>query len=481
MGTDFWEISLFLLAAIQFAAMGAAAVHALLTKSDERAAAGWVGFIILVPFIGWIVYLIFGVNRIQRRARELRGEKQDLFLLEPPEHGERRPRDSGLHLPALESLARLGQRILPESFEPGNSVRLLLNGDEAYPVMLDMIARAERSIAISTYIFNNDRAGRQFVEALSDAMARGVRVRLLIDGVGSWYSRPSIIPLLEERGINYARFLHSFMPWRMPYLNMSNHQKIMVVDGRHGFTGGMNIAEGNLHASNPKKPIRDCHFQVEGPAVAHLMHTFAYEWNFTTDEILEGEDWLPEIEPAGEVIARGLPAGPDMGLNPIRWTLLGALAEAQSSIRILTPYFIPDATLRTNLSLAAMRGVIVDIVLPEKSNLRFCDWAATPGLEWLARSGCRIWKTGAPFDHSKMMTVDGIWATIGSANWDDRSLRLNFEFNLECYGASFAGALDDMIVRRISTARPVSQEELAGRSLPVRMRDAFFRLASPYL
>ena len=170
-----------------------------------------------------------------------------------------------------------------------------------------------------------------------------------------------------------------------------------------------------------------------------------------------------------------------MGLNPIRWTLLGAVAEAQQSIRIVTPYFIPDATLRTSLSLAAMRGVIVDIVLPEKSNLRFCDWAATPALEWLARSGCRIWKTGAPFDHSKMMTVDGIWATIGSANWDDRSLRLNFEFNLECYGSIFADMLDDLIERRISTARPVSQDELADRTLPVRMRDAVFRLASPYL
>ena len=481
MGTAFWDTSLFLLAAIQFAAMAAAAIHALLTKSDERAAAGWVGFILLVPFVGWIVYLMFGVNRIQRRARELRGDKQDPFLLEPPEHGERRQREGTLHLPALESLARLGQRILPESFEPGNSVRLLLNGDEAYPVMLDMIARAERSIALSTYIFNNDHAGRKFVSALAEAMARGVRVRLLIDGVGSWYSRPSIIPLLEEQGINYARFLHSFMPWRMPYLNMRNHQKIMVVDGRHGFTGGMNIAEGNVHALNPKKAIRDCHFQVEGPVVAHLMRTFAYEWNFTTDEVLEGDDWFPEIGQEGDVIARGLPAGPDLGLNPIRWTLLGAIAEAQHNIRIVTPYFIPDATLRTNLSLAAMRGVIVDIILPEKSNLRFCDWAAAPALEWLARSGCRIWKTGAPFDHSKVITVDGIWATIGSANWDDRSLRLNFEFNLECYGSSFAATLDQLIERRISTARPVSHEELAGRALPVRIRDAIFRLGAPYL
>lgn len=482
METGFWDIWPFVLALVQFGGMGGAAIHVILTKTDERAAAGWVGFVLLVPFVGWIVYLLFGVNRIQRRARELRGQKHDMLLLAPlPERSEARAGEGVVRLLELEGLARFGQKILPESFEQGNAIGVLLNGDEAYPAMIEAIERATRSIAISTYIFNNDAAGRRFVDALSDAMERGVRVRLLIDGVGSWYSHPSLIPLLEERGINYARFLHSFMPWQMPYLNMRNHQKIFVVDGRHGFTGGMNIAEGNVNDAGPRKPIKDCHFRVEGPVVSHLMHTFAHEWNFTTGELLEGPDWFPEIESAGDVVARGLPAGPDMGLNPIRWTLLGALAEAQHNVRIVTPYFIPDATLRTNVSLAAMRGVIVDIVLPETNNLPFCDWAATPQLEWLARAGGRIWKTKGPFDHSKMMTVDGMWAMVGSANWDDRSLRLNFEFNLECYGATFAGELDALIERKISTARPLSYEELSGRSMPVRIRDSLFRLASPYL
>lgn len=482
MGTLFWDIWPFLLALIQFGGMAGAAIHVMLTKTDERAAAGWVGFVVLVPFIGWIIYLLFGVNRIQRRARELRGQKHDMLLLAPlPAKAGERAAEGVVRLRELEGLARFGQKILPESFEQGNAVGVLLNGDEAYPSMLEAISRAERSIAISTYIFNNDTVGRRFVDALSDAMDRGVRVRLLIDGVGSWYSRPSIIPLLEQRGIDYARFLHSFMPWQMPYLNMRNHQKIFVVDGRHGFTGGMNIAEGNVIGSDPRKPIHDSHFRVEGPVVSHLMHTFAHEWNFTTGEVLEGDDWFPEIESVGNIVARGLPAGPDMGLNPIRWTLLGALAEARHNVRIVTPYFIPDSTLRTNISLAAMRGVIVDIVLPSTNNLPFCDWASTPALAWLARAGCRVWKTSGPFDHSKMMTVDGMWAMVGSANWDDRSLRLNFEFNLECYGAEFARELDGLIERKISTAHPVTYDDLVNRALPLRIRDSFFRLASPYL
>ncbi|HUD51688.1 phospholipase D-like domain-containing protein [Parvibaculum sp.] len=476
---DIWPA---LAATIQFTAMAGTAAHAMLTKSDVRSAAGWVGFILFVPFLGWLVYLLFGVNRIQRRARELRGVRRGKALPAPvPVARGSLPAEQEEQRKELESFARFGQKVLAESFEPGNMVDVLTNGDEAYPAMIEAIDRAARSIALSTYIFNNDKAGLLFVEALTRAVGRGVRVRLLIDGVGSWYSQPSLIPLLRERGINYARFLHSFMPWQMPYLNMRNHQKILVVDGEHGFTGGMNIAVGNLVGQNPDKPILDYHFKVEGPVVAQLMRTFAHEWEFTTGEILSGPDWFPPLAHKGDLVARALPAGPDLGLNPIRWTLLGALSEARQSIRVVTPYFLPDTTLATNLSLAAMRGVDVDIILPETNNLFFVDWAATPSLLWFIEAGCRVWKTEGHFEHSKLMTVDGIWSTVGSANWDGRSLRLNFELNLECYGSSFAQRLDRIIDAKIATARPVTLADIAGRPFPEKLRDAAVRLASPYL
>lgn len=473
-------------ATIQFAAMLGAAGHAMLTKSDVRSAAGWVGFILLVPFLGWLIYLLFGINRIQRRARELRGIRRGAALPLPKAQANGLPAEHGEHRRELESLARFGQKVLPERFEAGNVIDVLANGDETYPAMVAAIDKAERSVALSTYIFNNDKAGHLILEALSRATARGVRLRLLIDGVGSWYSRPSIIPELTARGLNYARFLHSFMPWQMPYLNMRNHQKILVVDGAIGFTGGMNIAEGNLVGENPHKPILDYHFRVEGPVVAQLMRTFAHEWTFTTGEILDGPDWFPKLgavstDAGTEIIARGLPGGPDQGINPIRWTMLGALTEARETIRIVTPYFLPDTTLATVLSLAAMRGVQVDIVLPKTNNLPFVDWAATPQLAWLIDAGCRVWKTTGAFEHTKLMTIDGIWSMVGSANWDGRSLRLNFELNLECYGGAFAKRLDRIVDAKIAGAKAISAEEIAGRSLPVKIRDAAIRLASPYL
>ncbi|MDO8288373.1 MAG: phospholipase D-like domain-containing protein [Parvibaculum sp.] len=474
---DIWPITL---ATIQLAAMLGAAGHAMLSKSDVRSASGWVGFILLVPILGWLIYFLFGVNRIERRAREMRGPAQGLPRLASgrvaPEHRQQHE---------LESLAQFGQKVLAERFDAGNTIIVLTNGDETYPAMIAAIDGATRSLALSTYIFNNDKAGKLFLDALSRALARGVRLRVLIDGVGSWYSHPSIIPALKERGINHARFLYSLTPWQMPYLNMRNHQKILVVDGTIGFTGGINIAEGNLIKDRPRKPILDHHFKIEGPVVAQLMRTFAYEWTFTTGEILDGPDWFPPLETGTSantgIVARALPGGPDQGINPIRWTMLAALSEARKSIRIVTPYFLPDSTLSTVLSVAAMRGVEVDIVLPANNNLRFVDWAATPQLAWLIEAGCRVWKTEGPFEHTKLMTIDGIWSMVGSANWDGRSLRLNFELNLECYDRAFASRLDRLIDAKIAIAKAVQRKDITSRSLPVRLRDAAIRLASPYL
>jgi len=216
--------------------------------------------------------------------------------------------------------------------------------------------------------------------------------------------------------------------------------------------------------------------------VAQLQAAFANDWAFTTGEVLHGEAWFPEPKPTGRgVIARVITDGPDADFETLRLTLLAALTEAQTSVQILTPYFLPDPALITALNLAALRGVRVDIILPAKNNLPFVHWASRAMWWQVLERGCHIWLTLPPFDHSKLMIVDGHWVLLGSANWDTRSLRLNFELNVECYGREFAHEMTAVLGKKLHGAREVTLAEVDGRVLPAKLRDAAARLFSPFL
>jgi cardiolipin synthase A/B len=458
--------------------------HAILYKRDSRAALLWVGVIWLVPAVGGILYLTFGINRIKRRALFLRGG----VARQPASSSTGAPSPSevvdGSTLPVCANLAglpRLVGEIVSKPLLAGNRVDPLVNGDEAFPAMVKAIESARQSISLSTYIFDNDAVGRRVAEALINAVERGVEVRVLVDDTGARYSFPPIIHVLRKGRVPVARFLPSLVPWHVMSINLRNHRKILVVDGQIGFTGGLNIRQANLLKEKPKHPTQDLHFRIEGPVVAHLQETFADDWYFSAREDLEGPRWFPKLETAGPIAARGVADGPDEDFEIFRWTALGALASAKSSVRILTPYFLPDLAMITALNLAAMRGVDVDIVLPSKSNLPYVHWA-TFGILWqVLQRGCRVWLTPPPFDHSKLMLVDNCWTLLGSANWDPRSLRLNFEFNVECYDPALALALEDIARQKLAQARQVTVEELDARSLPIKLRDGVLRLFTPLL
>ena len=467
-----------LIAGLDFLAALLASMHALLHKRDSRAATLWLATIWFLPMLGPILYVVLGVNRIRRHARALGVPKTITGPI--PEHlGESQP--SGME--HLEMLERVVGRVVAQPLTPGNQIEPLLNGDAAFPAMLSAIHSAKTSISLATYIFDNDPTGEQFAVALGRAVERGVAVRVLIDAAGTRYSWPRINHHLKHARIPFATFLPSswLAPWRVATINLRNHRKILVVDGQTAFTGGMNIRHGNVLADQPKHPVQDLHFRVQGPVVRRLQEAFASDWTFTTREVLEGPRWFPELKPSGDIIARVITDGPDADYDKLRWTLLAALAEAQTSVQIVTPYFLPDQAVVTALNLAALRGVRVDIILPATSNLPFVHWASR-ALWWqVLERGCRLWLTPAPFDHSKLMIVDGHWVLLGSANWDARSLRLNFELNVECYGRDFANEMSQIIEHKLRGAREVTLAEVNGRSYPAQLRDAIARLFSPYL
>jgi cardiolipin synthase len=358
---------------------------------------------------------------------------------------------------------------------------MLAGGARAYPAMLEAVESARASVMLASYIFHGDGIGARFVAALAAAVRRGVEVRVLIDDVDARFSPRNAVRPLRRAGVSVGVFNPTVIPARLHAANLRNHRKILVVDGRLGFTGGLNIDRHYWSPEAPGRAFLDTHFRVRGPAVAHLAEVFADDWQFSTGEALRGDSWFPELSGAGNALARGVEAGPDESLDRLRWTIIGALNAAQVSARICTPYFIPDSALVSALNAAALRGVEVDILLPGRSDLPHVQWAAWGQLWQVLERGCRVWAGLGRFDHSKLMVVDGAWALVGSANWDTRSLRLNFELDLECYGGELGPALESLLLEKRANSRAVSLAEVDARPLPVKLRDGAARLLAPYL
>ena len=445
--------------------------HVLLRKREVASSVGWIGFAFFAPITGAISYFIFGVNRVQRRARRLRPQDRKPTGRDAwPSPGD----DD--HLDPLE---RGIGRITGRPTVAGNTIRVLRNGDEGYPPMLEAIAAAQHSVGLSSYIFRDDQWGGRFIDALTAAHQRGVVVRVLIDGIGGGWVRSGAYHRLQHHGVPSARFLHSPLPWRMPFLNLRSHKKILVVDGRVGFTGGLNIADENVMATHPKQPVQDTHFRMEGPVVAQLVEAFVQDWSFATDEELDGDAWFPDIATGSEAPARVIDSGPDEDIEKIEFAILQAIACARERISVMTPYFLPDERMMTALSLAAMRGVAVEVVEPEISDHRFVDWASRANIGPLLEDGVQIWRCPPPFRHSKVMVVDGEWSLFGSCNWDMRSFRLNFELCVEVYDRDLAATLSQLMEQSRGSA--LTQAELDGRTTPTRLRDAAVRLMLPYL
>ncbi|PYD48020.1 cardiolipin synthase [Novacetimonas pomaceti] len=447
-------------------------IHVLLTKRDVGASIGWIGVTVLMPFTGGILYSMFGINRVRRRAKRMIGLH--------PWHSRTmtsrwRRAEEGRFAPLAEMVSKLTQRPLLA----GNLVTPLHDGDSAYPQMLEAIGNAQNTVLLCSYIFRSDDIGHKFCNALIAAHQRGAQVRVLVDGVGSGYFHCGVARILERAGVPVGRFMHSMLPWRMPFINMRDHKKILVVDGRVGFMGGLNIGEENLTALHPTHPVSDTHFRIAGPVIHQLSEAFARDWTFTTGEELTADIFFPEQQSHGDSLTRIVTAGPDSDLEKIEYTMLQAISMARHSVRLMTPYFLPDDRFLTELALAALRGIEVDIVVPHHSNHVIIDWARSANLPRFLDSGCRVWQARPPFNHSKLMVVDRHWSFVGSSNLDVRSLRLNFEINLEAYDDALAATIDDFIAKH--RHERLTHHDLDRRRLPIKLRDAFARLLLPYL
>ncbi|WND03064.1 cardiolipin synthase [Temperatibacter marinus] len=462
-----------------------ASIHILRSREDVGSAIAWMSFVWFVPVLGVVLYMLLGINRIRRRARAVRQRQglspKEIIGDDPKKKGlvdawEDAPRRWRAH-------ARLSARLSRNSLTAGNSVEVIPGGKQALDAMLLAINEAEHSVALTSYIFQVDQAGRRFVSALVKAQERGVAIRVLVDAVGNWYGFRPVLGLLRRHKIPVASFNPPSLTWRLAFFNLRTHRKILVVDGQKGFAGGVNIHRHYLPKKNGLPLVKDTHFSFQGPIVDQMMDVFSDDWSFVTGEELEGRPWYREQQKQQKEghILRGFSDGPDEE-RPVTLNILeSALYAARQSVRIVTPYFIPDVSLIHALQQAALRGVDVQILVPKKSNIPLFSLATSSGFSRLLRADVKVYQSEPTFDHSKLLVIDDHYGLVGSSNWDARSLRLNFEFNMELYGSQAIKGLSEHIHHKFSEATLLRSEEHEKRPLWNRVTGRLLWLLSPYL
>jgi len=464
-------------------------VHILLHKDDVKSSIIWispilVSFILAPPFvcIGAIIYKVLGIDRVKTKSTRLR-KKSGVHKKCFPETTKSIFKKN---LPSnYRRLINFGYNIYPQNFAYGNSIVPLQNGVEAYPEMIKTIQNAKREVLILSYIFDYDTETNKFLEALKKAIKNGASVKILVDGLGTLrFLRHSIKKKLSQiKSLEYGVFLSPYIPlMTTSFLNLRNHRKIMIIDGETAFLGGVNLSKENVLIDDLKNGVLDITFEIKGPVINQISEVFEDDWEFATGKKFQSISKFKNFHntEGGTIPARVIPDGPDTKNNIIELITHEAINAAVRKILIVTPYFLPEDNILTALEMAALKGVDVEIVIPDKTDHVLISWATKPNLPRLIENGVKIYRTPPPFDHSKIFLVDNEWIFIGSANWDVRSFRLNFESNMEIFSRSLAKELTAIIKSKKKKAKLTTIQECINISLLKRLRNRACRLLTSY-
>jgi cardiolipin synthase len=472
------DLRTFLAASVYITLSVGTSVHILLHKDDVKGSIGWIALVFLSPFIGTILYVFLGVNRVKRKGIRLR-KKHDLS--EKYSHGMIKNIFGNLPLNYKQFIA-FGHNIYPQAFIFGNSVEPLQNGVEAYPKMIKAIQNAKKEVLISSYIFDNDSETDKFLVAFENAIKNGAIVKVLVDGIGTlkFFHRSIEKKFTKIKGLEYDVFLPPYIPITLPFVNLRNHRKIMVIDGEIAFFGGMNLSRKNILVNDLKSGILDITFKIKGPVIDQISEVFENDWKFTTGKEFQTLSKSLSNSENGIIPARIIPDGPDNKNGIIELITHGAINAATKKILVITPYFLPEENILTALEMASMRDIIIEIIIPEKNGYPFINQAIEPNILRLLERGIKIYRTPPPFDHSKIFVVDDEWVFVGSANWDVRSFKLNFESNIEIFSRDLAKKLTEIAESKKEKARLTTAYECKSISILKRIRNNACRLLTPY-
>ena len=368
----------------------------------------------------------------------------------------------------------------------GNRIEILFNGDDTFPPMLRDIKNAKSTITFAQYLYEDGSIAYSLAEAFSERCRAGIRVHILIDSQGSGKIPDKIPSILHDAGcqIEFFRRVEGsqvLFPWKLLKYNYRNHRRVLVIDGRIGFTGGYGISEAWSGNGRTENHWRETNARVEGPVVKYLQAAFTETWLEATGTLLGGDKYFPHLEPAGKVPAQMVKSSPAGGSFQNYLLFLLSIASAKKSILITNPYFIPDDTMIDALLRAAARGVRIVVLVPGKIDHQITYRASRSNYGRMLLGGIQIYEYMAALMHAKTMVVDGIWATVGSTNFDNRSFALNEELNLTVYSASVAQRLEEMFEQDLKYSRRITYEEWNSRGIGERIYELFAFPVKEYL
>jgi cardiolipin synthase A/B len=474
----FWLVLALLLFIFQIATI------LLLEFRNPAKAVAWLMILFIFPMIGFVMYYFLAkeyTNRrtVQRKGRRMLGElKRDISV-----KARLAQETNDLPNPEIhreDRLFALLHNIPGSPITTCNEVQVLAGAEETYTSMLKALQAAEKHIHVEYYILRSDEIGREFADVLIHKARQGLEVRLIYDGVGSYDMDPAFLKPMRDAGVMIYCFLPPHVAFFDKRANYRNHRKIVVVDGKIGYIGGINIGDEYLGKDRRYGHWRDTHLRIEGDAVFFLQHTFITDWSFVSSEKLANARYFPEHECAGTEHVQIISSGPDTAWAPILEVYLGAIGAAKERIYITTPYFIPDPSLNMALKTAAVSGIDVRIILPgETTDSKLVYWASMSYVSELLQAGVRLYRYKNGFMHAKVILIDRMLASVGTANVDMRSFFKNFEVNAFLLDRQSIDQLDRDLAQDFADSEEIRFEIFDQRSRLQRMKEVLARLLSP--
>jgi cardiolipin synthase len=450
-------------------------VWILTVKREPTSAIAWCLLVLFLPVVGLVLFVLFGYQSIHVPLKRKR-EHAAAFRDRPPvPEGPTSPE-------GYEGLAGLACQLGAPPLTGGNAVELYHDGAAAYEAMLAAIAQAEHHVHMQFFITRADESGERFMKALADRARAGVQVRFLYDAVGSWRLHSRVLRILKGAGGQALPYLTLLNPLRRRLqINLRNHRKVVVVDGQVGFTGGLNIGDEYLGRSKFFGPWRDTFVKVQGPAVWGLQRVFAEDWDFSADEDLSADEYYPLHRPAGSAQVQVAWSGPDQDIKTIREVYFAAIMRARRRVWLATPYFVPDAGLFDALCLAARLGRDVRVLCPFRPDKWLPHLAGRYYWSELLRAGVKVYQYTNGFMHAKVLLVDDVWSSVGTTNFDNRSLHLNFEVTCLVESAEVQADLERAFLRDFAQSIRLTSEAYTHRPFVAKMAENACRLLSPVL